>query len=415
MLGLIFGGAMFNEVSSIITTIGILIIIGLTLWILYKVKAFKPFMAIFGKVLAFMLIVCFVISGIYSYAYINAYYKKDGGIYGKLSNVIYNSIESVTDKETETITYNFDDMVFKQENGEYSIIFYQEYEETDHRTKFENGTNYNIFVNNNGTDYMCNYVKYDTDWIVAEYSYIFYNSYDESEVIAVDTLFFDFCFYENYSYLKITSSADYTTIQLWDAYFSKYSFKVNIQVVDEVYEPIGQQDKVIDGHVQITYVIDKSLVPKKELYCVSNERVHLSTKYVEDNFYILGWVDESGNEITDVPLERAANITVYAQTKKTTSLYEVNFYNQLGTKIIKTNYYEFDDIELNYMPVLVDIYEFDTNDMSFLYWTTSKCEVAGMGFDLSGYPRIETIEDLILNFEAGTQTFNLYPVLYSYY
>lgn len=399
---------MFKTISEtwtkFLTTAMIIGLIGFILWILVKTKTFPTFMKVFGKVISCVLVVAFILSGIYSFFYIQNYYKKDGGIYGKLSKVVYNSIEKNEDVDNDTITYNFDSLVFKEDSsGQYSIVFMQEYDDTDHRTKFENGTNYSIFVNNNGDKHECNYIKYDTDWIVAEYSYIFYNSYEEADVIGDDTLTFDFCFYENYSYLKITSSADYTTIQLWNAYFNKYNFSASIEVVDEVYHPNEFQENVVDGYIQVTQIIKETGDVVKNLYVVGDYGyISIDGDFVHGDYYILGWKTKDGTAVTSINPDTSANITLYADAVSLTEMHEVNFYNYDGSEIIATKYYQYgDSIDYTITAKNAGLDTTGSYRYTFQGWSTTVTEPyknAGTSFPMGGY--VTTI----------TEAVDLYPV-----
>lgn len=397
MLDLILG----SRTQETIITVAI---IAALVAVFYFFNKFKPTQALVG-IIAFAAL---VVSAVFSFGHLNIYYSAKGGTFGAITSILKKN-EVVIEETEQSIDFNFKNVVLMENiDGKYSASI-----TSTKKLKLNANESYFIYVN----DQPCSTVSCEERDIYATYSYTFLNR-DAGEylIIADDVMTFYFAFYDNYSYLYIEVENGEITHQLWNQYFNKNDFKVKIQVVDGVYEPIEEQDKVIKDHIQITYVIDETLVPKKELYCISNESITLPTKYVEDNFYIIGWVDENGNEITSISLDRATNITVYAQTKETTSLYKVNFYNQLGTEIVKTNYYEFDDIELSSRPTLEDVYPRDAYFGEYIYcWTTAQCGVVGVGDDLSSYPAIRTIEDLILNFEAGIQEFNLYPVVYSNY
>lgn len=409
MLDWLFNGVeMVNATKSLIITIGVISIVFLLLWILYKTRTFSPFFKTFSKVIAFCLGVCLILSGVYSYFYINAYYKKEGGVYGQLSSVLYNSIQEVQSEDKNTITYSFNNLVFKSdENEEYTITFIQDYKDEDYRTRFLEGTNYSIFVYNNGEKYECNNIKYDTDWIIAEYSYVFYKSYNENDVIADDTLHFDFCFYENYSYLKITSDADYSTIQLWDSYFQKYNFEVVIEVVDDVFITEDFNDAVIDGIIQIEYIVDKAEPSTREIYSVrnTNEVLEVKTDYTVGIYFVKYWVDENNKKVTSIPLNKSDNIKLYAVSYDTTESLEVNYYNLNGSEIIETRYYKYgESVDFEVTPENMGLRETGKR-FTFEGWASTPIAPINLSDPESGlmFPLFNEIETI-------TESTNLYPV-----
>lgn len=317
MLDFLFNGVeMVGAIKSLVITAGVIIIAIIILRALRSAGMIGPMMKVTGKVLSILLVFAVLGSGAYSIAYLNSYYNREGGIYGKLTDTVYNSIELVKNEsiDNETITYDFDNLVFKmnEDDGKYSIVFKQQYEENIHKQKFLDGTKYSIFVINNDQEYECNDISYDTEWIHSEYSYVFYNSYKESEVLGDDTLTFDFCFYDNYSYLKITSDADESVIQLWDAYFNKYNFKVVIKVVDEVFIPGDMTvDSVEEGFVKIAYYIGDKLY-KRDIVPTSSGEYLLPTDGIDDNKLVSYWEDKNGNKVKSISLSKSSSTEVYA-------------------------------------------------------------------------------------------------------
>lgn len=315
MLDWLFNGKeMLESTKSLLIAVGVILIIIITLKILDRAGMVAPLIKTTGKVLSILLVVAILGTGAYSIAYLNSYYKREGGIYGKLTDYVYNSISMASDEEDETITYDFANLVFTRDLTEekYSIVFTQQYNSNDHKTKFQEGTKYSIYVYNNEQEYECNDISYDTEWIHSEYSYVFYDSYQESDVIGDDTLTFDFCFYDNYSYLKITSDADESTIQLWNAYFNKYNFKVIIKVVDDVFIPTDSSiDAVEEGFVKITYYFNDEIY-KREVFPTSNGSYTLPAHEYYNDYYIVEWFDGNKNVIDSISLENSLSLKVYA-------------------------------------------------------------------------------------------------------
>lgn len=310
------GKGMIKETKSLLIAVGVIFILIIILKALSKAGMIAPMVKIFGKVISVLFVGAIIVSGVYSLLYLNSYYKREGGIYGQLSSYVYNSIKLVeNDNSNETIEYNLDNIVFKKDESDekYTIVFSQPYENDDYKTKFKEGTKYSIFVQNNEQEYECNNIHYDLEWIHAEYSYVFYNSYQESDVIADDTLTFDFCFYDNYSFLKITSNADETTIQLWNAYFNKFNFKVIIKVVDDVFIPDDTFNESVDeGFVKIIYYIDNE-VYKREVFPVSNTEYTLPVREYNGEVLIMSWVDAKENTINTVSLNETCKLRVFAK------------------------------------------------------------------------------------------------------
>lgn len=317
MLDWLFNGKeMLESTKSLLIAVGVILIIIITLKILDKAGMVAPLIKTTGKVLSVLLVVAILGTGAYSIAYLNSYYKREGGIYGKLTDYVYNSISLASNEEDETITYDFANLVFKRDSTEekYSIIFNQQYNSSDHKMKFQDGTKYSIFVYNNEQEYECNDIHYDLEWIHSEYSYVFYNSYQESDVIGDDTLTFDFCFYDNYSYLKITSNADESTIQLWNAYFNKYNFRVVIKVVDDVFEPTDSSiDAIEEGFVKITYYFNDEIY-KREVFPTSDGSYTLPDQEFTGEYIITSWITKDGTDIESVSLKKPSHTIVYAHS-----------------------------------------------------------------------------------------------------
>lgn len=353
MFDFLFNGVeMVNAIKGLVITVGVLFIVVIILKSLRSAGMIGPLMKIIGKVLSVCLIAGIIISGAFAGAYINFYYKREGGVVGKLTSYVYNTLELSTNSEgdSEIITYSFENLVFKTDDtGKYSIVFSQPYKNDDYKTKFNEGTNYNIFVVNNGKSNDCNNTTYDNEWIHSEYSYIFYDDYTEDNILGTDTLTFNFCFYDNYSYLKITSDADEFIIQLWNAYFNKFSFNINIEVVDEVFKPDTDfTDSVDEGFVKINYYLNNEIY-KREIFETSDETYTLPTyDIIDDDYIILNWMTKTEDIVESISLSDSAIFNLYADLVERTKTYTVNYYFD-SENLETTRYYRIGDA-LDYTP-----------------------------------------------------------------
>lgn len=410
MLDWLFNGKeMIQETKGLLIAVGVILIIIITLKVLDKAGMVAPLVKTIGKLLKILLIVAILGSGAYSIIYINSYYKSEGGIYGKLTSYVYNTIELAKGEEDDVLIYDFGNLVFKldEDTNKYTIVFTQQYKSEDHKTKFMEGTKYSIFVYNNDKEYECNDISYDLEWIHSEYSYVFYNSYQESDVIGDDTLTFDFCFYDNYSYLKITSNANESTIQLWNAYFNKYNFRVIIRVVDDVFIPEDFTETVDDGFIKINYYFNKELY-KREVFTTVSTNHPLETHIEYDNYFITGWTDKKGNIIDSISRSESSNINLYAQYIDLTEVLTVTYHNYDGSEACTKKYIYGDAPDYN-----LNDFTNDGKKYKFIgWWTGSYTYLTGQGYQNGKYTGATSIE---VGNPAITQISNsceLYPIFY---
>lgn len=166
----------------------------------------------------------FIVGLIFSVAYIsltvfsiiglNTYYTAEGGIYGKLVNIVGQNEVEVVGKE-----FNFKNiMLTSSGNGEYSASFTSE-----PVSILEDGQKYGVFVN----DMPCSYSVYSVDYIDANYSYLFKD--EDREDILLDTLNIKVFFYKNYTNLIVSTTGGVNAVDCWNDYFNKNSFILSVK------------------------------------------------------------------------------------------------------------------------------------------------------------------------------------------
>ena len=217
MLELIFGNSTQQLISKVLTIATVLISIYL---FLYFFSQFKPVQSLFYGIVFFAL----VASGVMSFGNLNLYYQSNGGVIGEITSIFEKNKVEIIEEENE-IKFDFSNVVLmKNANGKYSASITSET-----LLKLDSNESYFIYVN----DEPCTTVKCEERDIYATYSYVFMDRVDgEYQVLKDDVMTFYFALYDNYSYLYIEVENGEETAGLWNAYFNKNNFKVEISKVD---------------------------------------------------------------------------------------------------------------------------------------------------------------------------------------
>ena len=164
-----------------------------------------------------VLTVALITSAIYSAIELNAYYSAEGGIAGTITGYFDKNKVDVTD-----MSFNFKDIMMTengQENG-YSAIFL-----SDKTIKLSTGSEFKVTLNGIPVDI----VESTSNYVVAEYTYAFYNK--ELVEVFVDTLTLEFAFYDASTEFEISTTGGSTAMKYWNDFFSKNAFVVEIQEV----------------------------------------------------------------------------------------------------------------------------------------------------------------------------------------
>ena len=174
-----------------------------------------------GVALGFIFIVVTAYCGIQ----LNYYYTATGGIYGKIIS-LYNPNQVHI---TSNVEYLFENVVMSQENGDtYSARIISD---SVLELVLEENATYGVYVNG----MPCNYVEISNDYVIAKYSYVFYD--DNFNEVMSDTLTLKFSFYTNSTFLIVTTDGGAEAVKYWNYYFNKNIFKVTIDNKGYTYSP----------------------------------------------------------------------------------------------------------------------------------------------------------------------------------
>lgn len=220
MLDLLIGGDAMNIIKLLIAVFVVITI--LTLMAEYE---FMRYM--FG----IPLIIVLVISGVFSYGQINKYYSASGGIHGKLTDLI-DPNKTYTTLEKNDLKINFKNFnLTKNEKGVYQLS-----KDEALVLEIDSGDYYEAYINN----YPCEITKLsigdDDSKFVYKFSYLFANYDDdgELEIIADDTIQIEFTFYRTHTNVKIKSNCSDEIVGLWNSYFNKNNFEIELKKVGTI-------------------------------------------------------------------------------------------------------------------------------------------------------------------------------------
>lgn len=166
-----------------------------------------------------------VFTGIFAGFRINNYYNSSGGIVGQIVGSYKPNNTKQEEMKFEIKNTNFSRAA---ENEKYSIKI-----QTANTYTLNENEYYTVFVNGEA----CRVVYSAKDSVKATYTYTFKSSDLENgdfKELATDTMTISFAFYQNYGELKIEIDAGSKTKTLWESYFEKNNFIINIKKVDEI-------------------------------------------------------------------------------------------------------------------------------------------------------------------------------------
>ena len=166
-----------------------------------------------------------VFTGIFAGFRINNYYNSSGGIVGQIVGSY-----KPNDTKQEEMKFEIKNTNFSRatENEKYSIKI-----QTANTYTLNENEYYTVFVN----DEACRVIYSAKDSVKATYTYTFKSSDLENgdfKELATDTMTISFAFYQNYGELKIEIDAGSKTKALWESYFEKNNFIIEIKKVDEI-------------------------------------------------------------------------------------------------------------------------------------------------------------------------------------
>lgn len=157
----------------------------------------------------------------FSLVNLNVYYEEKGGIHGAINGIFdTNQIEVV---EEMKFKFTYTELVQQGETDKYSATITM-----PEVFNLEKDLSYMVYVN----DMPCYFVENASDYVKANYGYVFY---DENEnLLMKDTLNFSFAFYTNSTTLKVSTNGGSEAVKYWNYFFNKNIFIVKIVQVDEI-------------------------------------------------------------------------------------------------------------------------------------------------------------------------------------
>ena len=252
------------------------IIIGVIVALVFCIKYFKKG----GK---FVLLTIFILGMIaistYSGIQLNYYYNARGGIYGAITGIFKPNEVNVV----ENLSYEFKNVELTQDHDNiYSanIII-------GDVMKLDKDVNYGVYVN----DTPCDYVENASNYVLAKYTYKFYDN-DLREILE-DTLTFRFAFYTDSTYLSLSTNGGSEAVKYWNYYLNKNLFVVNIKPN----ELLTSEDLTYGNGDISAYAYAKFVLKDKSIYKVF-KKGDLITPPTEDAGLIDAWL--LNGEVTDL-------------------------------------------------------------------------------------------------------------------
>lgn len=160
---------------------------------------------------------------------INAYYNTKGGIIGYLNGIIHPNQVEIT---AETLTFDFSNVALLQEDDDTYVAKIEE----PLILELEKDEKYGVYVNGSLCDYLVherNNLSQSTDYVQVVYDHAFYDK--DMALLMRDKLKLSFAFYKNSSQIIVETSGGSDAVKLWNAYFTKNNFKVEIKPIEEIY------------------------------------------------------------------------------------------------------------------------------------------------------------------------------------
>ena len=220
---------------------------------------------------------------------LDTYYSAEGGIIGAITGTNQNEVV------VEEMSFDFKDVVFTATGAE------NEFEAkfvTDKTFALNKSKYIQLLVNGQPCDYLVN----ASDYIVAEYNYVFYDR--DMNPIGVDTLTFHMSFYDNFSLLIVTTNGGESAVEKWNYFFNVNKFIVTIEQVNDIY--ISESIKNLEEYATVnlnanSQLYSKILVKKGTLYV-------LPTTANVDGYKFNNWIVD-GQVVTEIVVNNDINIS----------------------------------------------------------------------------------------------------------
>lgn len=290
---------------------------------------------IFIKSETFRIILGVVIASIYLLftawcgVQINNYYSATGGIYGELQNFIKPNNVLVNN-----LVFTFDNLVLTEtgKENEYGLSI-----STSDILDLTENVNYCIFVNGTPTSY----IKSSTEFIIANYDYVFYD--EDLNIKFKDTLTLKFSFYENSTLVIVTTQGGLEAVNYWNYYFNKNNFKVEIKEIN------GVVNNDLNSSEQLEEFLNKNFnnfnfyvdgVLYKNYLVFKNDKLNDFPIPTKDGYIFKGWsLSPTSFDLIDFETfefkENTNFYAVYEIEKCLVSFYDVDGATLLGTRLVE--------------------------------------------------------------------------------
>ena len=299
--------------------LGVGAIVILCVLIFICIKYPKAGLPVLGGVIALGL-VCL---DVYCVLQINYYYNAKGGIYGVLTGLLETNKVEVVDNLTFEVK-NIE--LTESSTGVYSASI-----TTDQVLSLDTKQSLGIFINGMPCDTTS---EVHSDFAYAEYPYTFYDN--DKTAVCTDTLILNIAFYENSTYLNLSTKGGTLPVEecvkYWHHYFNKNGFIVKVAPFDNVSADLGYSKGDISNYAIVNYYVND------ELYSVECYPVGYTLTlqdYDSENF--IGWyVDDDTYFYKSIMLN--TNINFYAKFGDESTAHEITFNSR--NNVVTLKYFE---------------------------------------------------------------------------
>jgi len=317
---------------------------------------------------------------------LNYYYKESGGIYGELTGFFDRNTLIVTD-----LSFDFENMMFTEngnadENGiiqDYSIEIL-----SDKVIDLTRNNTYCIYVNN----VPCEIQEYSTKYIIATYTYIFYDL--NMNELLTDTLSLKFAFDNNSTLFHISTSGGSEAVEYWNYYFNRNSFIVDLKDISSKVD--STENSVLKDLKQVNVMIGTKVIGSTYVKAgqkISDSFINSYSQYADYGWQVNGLSVDISNYVVNenvtlslhIP-ENCYSVTFYYTHNTGTYVEDGVFKVTTATEVYGVQYVEKGGLITN--PPTPPDYG-DIGEYSFNYW-----ELDGVKVDLSTF--IPT-ENIVLN------------------
>lgn len=294
-------------------------------------------------VLAVVFLVGILVLDVYSIIQLNYYYNAEGGIHGKLTGIFKTNEVEVVDN----LTFEVKNIELTEETeGVYSASI-----TTDKVLSLDTRESLGVFINGMPCDTTS---EVESDYAIANYVYTFYDN--DKTAICTDTLTLNFAFYENSTYLSLSTKGGTLPVEdcveYWHHYFNKNGFTVKIAPFGSISSDASFVTGDTSNYAVINYYVNDELWDSE---CVLKGTTITLKEYNTTNF--IGWYSEDDSILYEtIVLED--NINFYAKLGDSAIEYTVTF--NIRGNLTTQLYYEGQTIEPPTVP--------DVGDIKFNCW-----------------------------------------------